>query len=185
MPVITLFPVADALGSTWTPVPAGTSQFERVMDLYSGPDDTASVVTSAGAILNRDLLVETQHAPDLRHPVARVGWVGVWARLNRSGAGFTPVRYAPRLKIGAADIVGPDSTATTIFVDTDPAIVPSWRFETNPATGKDWTWPEALAAVIGIRDTTPSVAAHLLRCTTLLKKVMVAYARPGAVMAAC
>lgn len=149
------------------------------MDLY-GADDLAGYCQTAAS--GADLLVHTQSLPDLKHPVARVGWVGLQARVARSGFGITP-KFAPRMRVGAAEYVGPDSTPVASFT-TYTADLPGWRLELNPETGKAWTWAEALAALIGLRDTSPP-GGHLLRCTSLLKQVLVVFAHPSAVRVPC
>lgn len=175
MPLVALLPVADGASSTWTAAPGGTQRFEAVMDPY-GPDDNATICQGTGT--GQDLMVKTQGAPSLP-PIARVGWVGVWARVGRNlVASVTPLRFTPRIRLGALDYVGPTPVGLTAsqlaYVDYSGYDRADWRLETNPATGKEWTVAEALAAEVGIRDVT-AAGTHVLKCTALRKLLQVAY----------
>lgn len=177
MPLLELLP--DSIGGAeWNAFPVGPS-FRPVMDL-NGPDGDATYIASTGNLDNPaegvTTLIGFQKAPALPHPVFSVAWVGVKAWLKRATIGAIPVRGV--VMSGEARVDLPTVSVTSLTYQPTDAIAAGWRQFTDPETGKDWTWPAALAAEVGLWDTKPDTI-HEVRCTTMRKLVWVEYASRG------
>ena len=174
MPIVDLLPVGDGATLGWTPVPAGTPHYLRILD-YSGPDDAAGYIQTGGYLAAE--LFHTQTGPDIPEVVG-VAWVSVRVRLRRTGVNpvNNPVWSGPL--IGTGPSFEPQAWAIQ-YADRakwlwfNPESDANARATTNPATGKAWTWAEALAVQVGIKDQTPD--PHQLHCTSLRKVVSVTY----------
>jgi hypothetical protein len=154
----------------WTPVPAGTPHYLRVLD-FAGADDEAGYL-SAGAFGSTSMFL-TQTGPDVP-AVIGVAWVGVFARIRRSGPQQPIDNFGPVIGEGLVyEGISRLHQGNNAWTDFDPESDPAWRTATNPVTGQAWTWAEALAAPIGVKNHTTGQSA--IRCTLLRKRVMVAF----------
>ena len=179
MPLLELLP--DGIGDAheWLALPSGTAP-AAVLDL-NGPDGDASYIRSTGnpddptaGVLS---LFTFQRAPQLPRPILSVSYITIrpWARRAGAGAQF----LAGVIKSGAAQLVFPSVQVTSpAYAALEPSTT-GWLSFTDPATGKSWTVAAALAAQVGVFDSTPN-AAHEMRVTKITKQVWVEWDSRGA-----
>jgi len=173
VPLETLLPVADGDVMQWVANPVGAG-YSAVVD-FDVADEDASYLE--GQADGQVFTVKAQTGY-FTHPVRRVGYVAVFARVRRRVVGGGFGSFAARVHSGAGIFQGPTQVVTTAFVDYDGSVLDGWLCETDPATGQPWTVDAAIQAQVGL----VRVAANAgMRCTKIRKLMMVVYGQAGAV----
>lgn len=168
MEVLSDLPVANGSVMQW-----GGTGFVALID-PAGPDEDATQINSSNVGNIGRVLCQK---PVKWDQVAAVSWVGLLARVRRVPIGGIGGAIAPQVHRAGSTFEAAGMVVTSAYADYDARSLLSWQCEHDPATGDFWTLDNALAAEVGLRDT--STDDHLLRWTLARKLIAVQWKHGG------